>query len=232
MFWCCRVHWCKRMSIYGIDVSYAQGQIDWSLVAQDKEFAIIRAGYGAGNVDNKANYNCYKANQFQFPVGLYWFSYAYTDLMARREGEYIAQFASQYTIDYPLFWDFEYDSEEYAELNGVTMTPQLYHDMADAFCTAVENAGYVAGLYYNPDFDSRYNISSFFIQHPNRKKWIAKWSTTPPDSYNIWQYGLGSAGSVPGISTDIDLDVMDDVPPTPPTPTTSKMPIWFYLRPY
>jgi GH25 family lysozyme M1 (1,4-beta-N-acetylmuramidase) len=33
--------------IFGIDVSYAQGEIDWDNVANDGvKFAIIRAGYG------------------------------------------------------------------------------------------------------------------------------------------------------------------------------------------
>lgn len=224
------------MSLNGIDVSYAQGAIDWEQVATAKDFAIIRAGYGAGNIDNRARYNCSGANGNDIPIGLYWFSYAYTTLMAQREGEYVAQFASQYSIDYPIYWDFEYDSEEYAASHDVRMTQQLYHDMANAFCTAVESAGFNSGLYYNPDFNSRYDIDYFFEVHPNRSKWVAKWSTTPPDSYNIWQYGLGAAGSVPGITTNIDLDIIDGspVPPTPPpTPTgPTKMPIWFYLRPY
>lgn len=224
------------MSAYGIDVSYAQGAIDWSLVAGDKDFAIIRAGYGANNIDARAAYNASECNALDFPIGLYWFSYAYTVQMAQNEGIYAAQFAADYQLDYPIYWDFEYDSVTYAQQHGVTITQQLFHDMADAFCTEIENAGFSSGLYYNPDFDRTYNIASFFAQHPNRSMWVAKWSTTPPDSYNVWQYGLGNAGTVPGIRTQIDLDVIGDspIPPTPPspTPTNSKMPIWFYLRPY
>ena len=224
------------MSIYGIDVSYAQGAIDWEQVAgTDKEFAIVRAGYGANNIDNRAAYNVSECNRLLFNVGLYWFSYAYTEQMARNEGIYVAQFAQNYTINYPIYWDFEYASEDYAEQHGVTITQQLFHGMMDAFCSEVENAGFNSGIYYNPDFNSRYNIDYFFTQHPNRSKWVAKWSSNPPDSFNIWQYDLGSAGSVAGITTQIDLDIIGDDPPRPPTPTpetSTKMPIWFYLRPY
>ena len=225
------------MSLYGIDVSYAQGNIDWTQVVTDKDFAIVRAGYGRNNIDAKAANNVSECNRLNFPVGLYWFSYAYTVQMAEDEGTYATQFASSYNLNYPIYWDFEYDSLTYAENHGVTMTTQLFHAMMNAFCTAVENAGYDSGIYYNPDFDSRYSIASFFQQYPSRSKWVAKWSTTPPADYNIWQYGISNAGDVPGISGQVDLDVIDGtpVPPTPPTPTPTndgKMPIWFYLRPY
>ena len=223
------------MSLEGIDVSYAQGDIDWAQVVRAKDFAIIRAGYGANNIDAMARNNVGQCNGLHFPIGLYWFSYAYTVEMARNEGRYASLFAVDYDIDYPIYWDFEYDSVTYAKQHGVNVTAQLFHDMADAFCTEIETADFESGLYYNPDFDRTYNIDYFFTQHPNRSKWIAKWSANPPTSYNVWQYGLGSAGSVPGIGTAIDLDVIGDspTPPTPPTPSVgSSMPIWFYLRPY
>lgn len=223
------------MTLEGIDVSYAQGAIDWTQVVTAKDFAIIRAGYGANNIDARANYNVEQCNALNFPIGLYWFSYAYTAEMARNEGRYAAQFANSYTINYPIYWDFEYDSVDYARQHGVSITPQLFYDMANAFCAELENAGFNSGLYYNPDFERTYNIQYFFTQHPNRSKWIAKWGSIPPASYNVWQYGLGTAGSVPGIATGIDLDVIGDspIPPSPPTPSVnSTMPIWFYLRPY
>ena len=38
----------------GIDVSYHQGDIDWASVkASGIEFAMLRAGYGQGNIDEK-----------------------------------------------------------------------------------------------------------------------------------------------------------------------------------
>lgn len=41
----------------GIDVSKWQGKINWSKAKKSIDFAIIRAGYGKGNVDEYANYN-------------------------------------------------------------------------------------------------------------------------------------------------------------------------------
>ena len=40
----------------GIDVSKWQGKINWSKAKKYIDFAIIRAGYGKGNVDEYANY--------------------------------------------------------------------------------------------------------------------------------------------------------------------------------
>lgn len=223
------------MIIEGIDVSYAQGAIDWTRVVGQKYFVIIRGGYGANNIDARARYNCSECNRVGIPIGLYWFSYAYTEQMARLEGQYAADFANTYSLGWPIFWDFEYDSEDYAEQHGVTVTTRLYHAMANAFCESVEAEGFASGLYYNPDYNNRFSIDSFFTQYPDRDKWVAKWSSTPPDDYTIWQYGLSQAGEVPGISTQVDLDRIDTDKPTPPPPTpteSDKMPIWFYLRPY
>ena len=49
--------------IEGIDVSAHQGDIDWKEVAKTKRFAIIRAGYGYGTLDNywETNYKGAKA---------------------------------------------------------------------------------------------------------------------------------------------------------------------------
>ena len=224
------------MSKYGIDVSYAQTRINWDQVVTAKDFAIVRAGYGENNIDSYAAYNVTECNRVGLPVGLYWFSYAYTAVMAKLEGQFAVNFARNMRLDLPIFWDFEYDSLDYATQQGVAVTTSLYHEMAGAFCNAVREGGRRYGLYYNPDFDSRFNIVSFFGTHPNAKRWVAKWSQTAPAVYNVWQYGLGPAGSVPGVRTEVDLDVLADdepIPPVPPTPTEKhKMPIWFYLRPY
>ena len=222
------------MALYGIDVSYAQGQIDWGLVSGEKDFAIIRAGYGAGNIDNTAVYNCDETEQLSFPKGLYWFSYAYTEQMARDEGIAVAQFAQNYSLSYPIFFDFEYDSLEFAAAHGVRVDSQLLYDMMNGFCEEVENLGFNSGIYYNADFNARFNIDYFLSQFPNRTRWIAQWGTQPA-YYDIWQYKVAPAGTVSGIVTAIDLDIIGDspTPPTPPSPTPvnrDSMPIWMYLK--
>lgn len=217
---------------HGIDVSYAQGAIDWEQVITQKDFAIIRAGYGQNNIDDTAHYNCSECNRLGFPIGLYWFSYAYTVEMAHSEAEYVCQFAANYDLSLAIFFDFEYDSEDYAESHGVTVTPALLQSMMLEFCSVVESYGYETGVYYNADYYTRFRLEEVFYTDGNIQRWVAQWSSVAPDNYYIWQYGVGAAGSVAGISTTIDLDTMTSEPPLPPpTPGTStKMPIWFYLK--
>ena len=74
------------MSIHGIDVSGFQGSIDWEAVrARQIQFAMIRAGYGEGTVDQEFRRNAIQCNQVGLPFGVYWFSYAYIPEMARQE---------------------------------------------------------------------------------------------------------------------------------------------------
>lgn len=222
--------------LFGVDVSYAQGEIDWDTFYGSKDFVILRAGYGQGNIDAQAVRNADACIRLGIPFGLYWFSYAYTTSMASAEGQYAAAFAATHSPTMPIFWDFEYDSERVAKNAGVTVDQALFLQMLEEFCSAVETEGYQAGCYYNPDYDYRFGITNYLNNFPHRQKWIAKWSTIPPADFDVWQYTVGAAGTVPGISTQIDLDMITDspTPPTPPGPgpgpDSRKLPIWFYLK--
>lgn len=214
------------MSYYGIDVSYSQGTIDWTQTAAEVDFVIVRAGYGQNNIDAYAHANVSGADAAGLPVGLYWFSYAYTAAMAYNEGLYAGAWATSYHISMPIFWDFEDASLNYAERHGATVNTALYHDMADAFCRGVESYSFRSGLYYNPDFNRRFSIDAFFQSHPNSMRWVAKWSSIPPDAYDIWQYT--DTGQIAGISGNVDLDQMDSSP-IPPA-VQKKLPLWMYLK--
>ena len=103
----------------GIDVSKWQGKINWSKAKKYIDFAIIRAGYGKGNVDEYANYNIEQCEKYKIPYGLYWFSYAYNKDMAEREADYLLRVIGYHKPEYPLYFDFEYDSVDYAILKDV-----------------------------------------------------------------------------------------------------------------
>ncbi|MBQ1355319.1 MAG: hypothetical protein IIY72_02435, partial [Solobacterium sp.] len=67
-------------SLQGIDVSYAQGEIDWAAVRNDGiEFAMIRTGYrgyetGLLHEDTRFRANMDGAVQNGLQVGVYWFA--------------------------------------------------------------------------------------------------------------------------------------------------------------
>ena len=187
----------------GIDVSTWQGDIDWGVVKNNIDFAIIRAGYGKNNIDNKAIQNVKGCEDNGIPFGLYWFSYAYTIEMAQKEAQYLLQFVNGHTPMLPLYFDFEYDSVEYAKKQGAVITNQLLRDMATAFCKELENAGYYAGIYANYDYVKRMYGEDIFNTYD---LWYALWDTSEPDrSVNMWQ--SSNTGKINGISGNVDINI-------------------------
>lgn len=190
----------------GIDVSKHNGTIDWAKVkASGIQFAMIRVGYGANNIDPQAKRNLAECNRLGIPCGVYWFSYAYTEAMARKEAEYCLAAIKPYKLSYPVAFDFEYDSVTYAAKKGVKVTAALASKITRTFCGAVESAGYYAVNYANADYLSRFFDAGI---KKDFDLWLAQWPKAPdlakPPECGIWQYS--STGSVPGISGNVDLN--------------------------
>lgn len=196
------------MAFKGVDVSYYQGNIDWNTARQNIDFAILRAGYGQNNIDKKFVEYANACTQYGIPFGVYWFSYAYTPEMARREAQYCLQAVAPYRLSYPIAFDFEYDSVRYAKDKGVSVGKSLASDMARAFLDEIENAGHYAVLYANADYLASY----FESDMPSRYDiWYAQWPYTipgpekkPAKAGGLWQYT--SNGSVAGIPTRVDMN--------------------------
>ena len=184
----------------GIDVSTYQGNIVWGEVKDKIDFAIIRAGYGKNNIDDMAKQNVQGCEVNGIPFGLYWFSYAYTEEMARKEAQYLIDFVKGHTPLLPLYFDFEYDSETYAKKNGVTITKKLLCDMATAFCDELEKAGYYAGIYANNDYIKNKYGEEIFKKYD---LWFAQWGVEKPHrNTHLWQYT--DHGKVAGIVGYVD----------------------------
>ena len=186
---------------FGIDVSEFQGHIDWERVCKEVDFAILRAGYGSGNVDECFHENAKGCTRTGVPFGAYWFSYAYTEEMARKEADYICDLVSHYMPTYPICFDFEYDSLEYAHDNGIPITKEKLCNIATAFLTRVEERGYYAMNYTNLDF-----LDLGFSKLCDRfDTWVAAWSYEErPISCGIFQFS--SSFVVDGIEGFVDAD--------------------------
>lgn len=192
----------------GIDVSKWQGVIDWEKVKADGvEFAILRAGYGQNNIDETFKRNADECTRLGIPFGVYWFSYAYNVDRAKREAQYCIEAVKRYKLDYPIAFDFEYDSVNYAAKHGVTITKQLASDMTRAFCEEIRAAGYTPVVYANPDYLSRYFDTDIAERYDI---WLAQWPknpdvNNPPRECAMWQYS--NSGSVSGINGRVDMNV-------------------------
>ena len=192
----------------GIDVSQWQGVIDWEAVkASGVEFAMIRAGYGQNNIDPQFKRNADECTRLGIPFGVYWFSYAYSPERAASEARKCIETISPYTLDYPVAWDFEYDSADYIGGKGYTLTEKLCSDMARAFLGEIETARYYPMLYTNADYLARYFDDDIEARYD---VWLAQWPThpdpaNPPRAVGIWQYA--NDGVVSGITANVvDLD--------------------------
>lgn len=185
----------------GIDVSAWQRIIDWEKVKPQIDFAMLRAGCGT-DVDNMFEYNASECTRLAIPFGVYWFSYAYTTDMAKKEAELVCQCIEGYKLSYPVCFDFEYDSSNYAKKNGVEPTPQLITDLAKTFLNYVESRGYYAMNYTNLDYLNK----GFSALTKRYDTWLACWTDKKPNKpCGIWQ--RSSTGFIDGIRGNVDLDI-------------------------
>jgi lysozyme len=198
-----------KLQISGIDVSEWQGVIDWDKVkASGCKYAFIRAGYGQNNIDKQYKRNIAECNRVGIPAGVYWFSYAYTVEMAKKEAAFCLAAIKDYRIELPVVFDFENDTVDKAKAKGVIITKLLATQMLTAFCEDIEKAGYFAMMYSNPNYLSTMLDAAL----PERfGLWLAAYPKTvdlnkTPRDCMIWQYS--SKGSVSGITGNVDMNCM------------------------
>lgn len=192
------------MSIHGIDVSQFQGDVNWENVKKSGvQFVMIRAGFGLGNIDPQFLNNVTECSRLGILFGVYWFSYAYTEEMARREAEYCIEAVSNYNVHYPICFDFEYASVEYARSQGVEITREIATALVTSFCNRVEELGYFAMYYSNLDYLQRMFAPSLRSKYA---LWYAQYAPNPAESgMAMWQYR--SDGTIPGITGDVDQNI-------------------------
>ncbi|MCD7810334.1 MAG: D-Ala-D-Ala carboxypeptidase family metallohydrolase [Ruminococcus sp.] len=182
--------------VRGIDVSHHQGTIDWDKVqASGKvDFVMIRAGYGkeSNQIDTQFETNYTACKRLGIPCGAYWYSYATTAAEAKQEVAVCLSALSGKAFTYPIAYDIE-------ETNSLKAADTI----ANAFCSALENAGYTAMIY-----SSKSMLDSYFSAETKAKYaiWVAQWASacSYTGTYQLWQYS--NTGSVDGISGNVDLD--------------------------
>lgn len=188
---------------HGIDVSVHNGNVNWKAVARTRDFAIIRAGFGKNNIDPKAKANIAGCEQYGIDFGVYWFSYAYTEEMARKEARYLVEFLGNKKPTYPLYFDFEYDSASFARSKGIVVTGSLVRKLATAFCEELEKLGYYAGIYCNGDYAKNIYNDGILDRYD---VWYADWSGDKPDrECKLWQNS--SSGTVDGVTSKVDTNI-------------------------
>lgn len=194
----------------GIDVSYAQKEPDWDKVKASGEvdFVIIRAGYGreVSQIDSQFERNYRECRRLGIPCGAYWYSYAMSAAEAQQEANVFLQAIKGKQFEYPVYMDLEEPAQ-------FALGKAKCSEIAEAFLSVIEKAGYYAGLYCS----TSYLASHISDSVKNRYVlWVAQYNSkcTCKNSYGIWQYGVAghpehdtfNTGSVTGISGRCDLD--------------------------
>lgn len=210
----------------GIDISGYQEGIklaDAKKVGYD--FVIIYAG--KGNVISQKG-ACFDAQikdaiENDMKIGAYWFSYAISADDARKEADVCAAVIEKWkaNITLPVFFDWEYDSEDYAKKHGVTPTKTLITSMTIAFIDRMKAHGYEAGYYTNLDYLSRYYDYEQMKKYP---LWLAQYEGQAKYPYTIRQ--MSSTGKIPGYNGSVDLDEMD-APKAEPAPAYKEVKVTY-----
>ena len=196
----------------GIDVSEHQLLIDWSkLQSEELDFAFVRCGYrgyteGGIYEDDYFNANMQGAKNLGLKTGVYFCTQAINVAEAIEEANFVIELLQGWSIDLPVAYDWErmYTDEARAE----NLSVQTRTDCAVAFLETVKAAGYTPCIYYNRTIGYyEFDLSRFsdYVQ------WFSL-PITPPDviypsflySIDIWQYSISE--SLPGISTEVDMD--------------------------
>lgn len=191
-----------------IDVSAHNGVIDWHCVAASGiKGAVIRAGYGDDirQQDTQFSANIRGAISAGLKVAVYWFSYADSIADARKEWAVCRQIIGPYKNNI-LFVasDYEYASYNYyRRLHGAAPSVALINQMVCAFLSAVKSDGWGTALYTNNDYRRNIFSAETFRAWP---VWLADY-TGGPDVPCMMQQ-TGSAGRVPGIAGNVDMDML------------------------
>ena len=188
----------------GVDVSKHNGTIDWQKAKNSGsvDFAVLRAGYGRliSQKDIQFERNYSECKKYNILVGAYWYSYAKSVPEIQTEARVFLEVIKGKQFEYPVYLDFE-------EKSQFALGKAKCTEMAKAFLTILENAGYYAGLYsfksmldncFTDDILTRYTV---WLAHVN----VSKTSYSKP--FGIWQYSWeGKVDGITGGSGKVDMN--------------------------
>lgn len=194
----------------GIDVSSAQGAVNWVKVKADGvDFAVVKATQGKGEGaltrflsrfrDSRFAANVVGASDAGLDVSVYHYFTGTDTQTALAEAEYFLDTIEPYHNRIGAYAAVDVESKYLS-----AVTPEKLAEAVEAFVQRVYERGFQPLIYTNPDFLVYKLPASFRNDHDI---WLAHWGVSTPFAVpylQIWQYG---AGYVDGIAALVDLDV-------------------------
>ena len=189
------------MPLRGIDVSEHNGIIDWdNMKKQGLSFVIIRSSWGHFVVDKQFVRNVKECERVGIPYGLYHYSYVSNNEEMKAEADGFIELCKSCKPLYPCYIDME-DGDGWKARNQVSDVTNI--ETCYYTCSALEQAGFYAGIYSNLDWlvhhiDSR-RLDRF-------DKWVAQWASVNSYTlpYGMWQFT--SSGTITGYNGRLDMD--------------------------
>lgn len=198
--------------VYGIDVSYYQGNIDWKKVKNSGvEFVIIRVGYrgygSAGTLVEDPKFKTYLdgATKAGLKVGVYFYTQAITTAEAKAEAKFVLDRIKGYSLQMPVYYDIESVDYDTGRLDSAGLSKAQKTALCTAFCDTIIKSGYSAGVYAN------YTWLNYYIDGAGLGRkypiWLAHYTsnTNYDQRMDMWQYS--GSGTVSGISAYTDVNV-------------------------
>lgn len=184
----------------GIDVSKWQGsKIDWAKVkAAGIDYAILRAGYGSyiSQKDPTFERNYAECKRLGIPVGVYWYVYAKTLDGIKQEVKTLLEAIKGKQFEYPIYLDIENEAQ-------ASMTKAALTQMIETGCTALEQAGYFAGVYTYTSFASYMDYAGLAKKYT---MWLADYRKNYNTTLTRDMHQYTSTGNVAGIGGRVDCN--------------------------
>ena len=194
----------------GIDVSYANGFIDWAAAKKDIDFAIIRSSFGSdlpSQIDNWYYQNANGCVKNNIPFGTYHFAYFTSIEKAKDEADFAIKLANEYKEKVRFIaLDIEEDSVRYAKAVGSVPN---WTDCAVAFCERIKSAGYTPVIYTNQSWIE--NIYNWDKLKKYKLWYAAPGASRPKYDCAIWQYSWNGHFSGSMFNTDMDYCYDDEL---------------------
>lgn len=203
----------EKIVANGIDVSSTGqgGKTDFQKVKSSGiDFVILAAGFSGNGKGDKPSTDTStpptipstyfekdyaNATAAGLKIGVYYYSYAQNTAEAICDAKDVLRFIKGKKIEYPIYYDLEDKS-----IRG--LGKQKLTEIALAFTTEIQKAGYIAGIYASLDwFETRLDYNTL---SNNCEIWLAQWNSSHNLSCGLWQYS--DAGKVNGISGNVDLN--------------------------
>lgn len=189
-------------SIYGIDISRHQGEINWDkLIAGDNESAPLRFVYmkateGSDFCDVNFKHNFAKAKEHGLIRGAYHYFSRHSNGLA--QAEMFIKTVKLEKGDLPPVVDVEEHPKN---------SKHFLQELKIFIAKIEEHYGVKPIIYSYKKYKERYLSEAYFNKHP---LWIAHYYVSKLDTDTEWlMWQCSDIGKVPGIDEDVDINIFN-----------------------